>query len=105
MVVLAFAALLEASGDALVRNGLRTGNASQRLLWFAAGALVLFSYGWVVNAPPWDFGRLLGLYIVFFFIAAQFISWLAFGQPPSRSVVIGGLLILGGGLTIALSEA
>ncbi|MDQ2776234.1 MAG: hypothetical protein M3Y57_15150, partial [Acidobacteriota bacterium] len=60
---------------------------------------------YAVNAPPWDFGRLLGLYVVFFFIAAQLISWLAFSQPPSRAVLIGGLLIISGGLVISLSEA
>ena len=33
-------------------------------------AVVLFTYGLTVNAPPWNFGKLLGLYVVFFFIIA-----------------------------------
>ena len=44
---------------------------ASRALFWAAGALVLFTYGYVVNAPPWDFGRLLGIYVVFFFVVAQ----------------------------------
>jgi len=102
--VLLFASLLEAGGDALVRGGLRSSEAHKRALLFLVGAAVLFAYGWVVNSPPWDFGRLLGLYVVFFFAMAQLISWLAFGQLPSRSLLIGGALIVSGGLVIALSE-
>jgi small multidrug resistance family-3 protein len=66
---------------------------------------VLFSYAWTVNAPPWDFGRLIGLYVVFFFVVAQAISWLGFKQPPSVPLMIGGLLIVSGGLVIALAKA
>jgi drug/metabolite transporter superfamily protein YnfA len=104
ILVLMFASLLEAGGDALVRGALRSSEGAMRVLLFVAGAAVLFAYGWVVNAPPWDFGRLLGLYVVFFFTMAQLISWLAFGQLPSRSLLIGGALIVSGGLVIALSE-
>jgi drug/metabolite transporter superfamily protein YnfA len=105
IIVLALAALLEAGGDAIVRTALHRSAGASRFTLFVIGAIVLFLYGYVVNAPPWDFGRLLGLYVVFFFIAAQLISWLAFGQPPSRAVLIGGLLIISGGLVISLSEA
>jgi drug/metabolite transporter superfamily protein YnfA len=105
ILVLALAALLEAGGDAIVRTALHRSTGASRFTLFVVGAIVLFLYGYTVNAPPWDFGRLLGLYVVFFFIAAQLISWLAFGQPPSRAVLIGGLLIISGGLVISLSEA
>jgi drug/metabolite transporter superfamily protein YnfA len=104
VLVLLFAAALEAGGDALVRSALRTSQPPMRILLFVAGAVVLFAYGWVVNAPAWDFGRLLGLYVVFFFIMAQVIAWLVFNQLPSRSLLIGGLLIVSGGLVIALSQ-
>ena len=103
-LVLLFASLLEAGGDALVRGALRSSQGAMRVLLFVAGAAVLFAYGCVVNSPSWDFGRLLGLYVVFFFIMAQLIAGFAFGQLPSRSLVIGGLLIVSGGLVIVFSE-
>jgi small multidrug resistance family-3 protein len=100
LLILFTAALLEAGGDALVRNGLHS-QAPKRLLFFLAGALVLFSYGYVVNAPSWDFGRLLGVYVVFFFVVAQLISWIVFHQAPSRAVLIGGGFIVVGGAIIS----
>src|SRR5271163_744217 len=95
--ILLIAALLEAGGDAIVRFGLRSGAPWQRGLLFALGAMVLFAYGWTVNRPPWDFGKLLGLYVVFFFTIAQLVSWLAFQQTPSLHVLLGGALIVAGG--------
>jgi len=100
LLVLALAALLEAGGDALVRTGLRSPSTSARLAWFLAGAAVLFLYGWTVNSPPWDFGRLLGLYVVFFFLFAQVISWVVFHQRPAPGIVIGGAFIVLGGIII-----
>ena len=104
ILVLLIAAALETGGDALVRSGLRTSQASIRILLFAAGAVVLFAYGWLVNAPSWDFGRLLGLYVVFFFVMAQVIAWLVFSQLPTRGLLAGGALIVTGGIVIALSQ-
>jgi hypothetical protein len=66
LVLLLTAALLEACGDAVVRLGLHASTAITRMALFTAAALFLFAYAYVVNAPPWDFGRLLGLYVVFF---------------------------------------
>ena len=103
IVILLCAALLEAGGDALVRTGLRSPAVWARAAWFALGAAALFAYGWTVNSPEWDFGRVLGLYGVFFFVIAQLMSWYFFGQPPSRAVFIGGFLIVSGGLVIALA--
>ncbi len=102
--ILLLAAVLEAGGDAIVRLGLRSGMAWQRYLLFLGAAVALFAYGWTVNRPSWDFGKLLGLYVVFFFVIAQLISWLAFKQPPSLQVVLGGALIVAGGVVIALAN-
>lgn len=81
--ILILAAALEAGGDAILRVGLHSHSLLQRSLLFLLAALVLFAYGWSVNTPPWDFGRLLGLYVVFFFLFAQLFSWFLFKQPPS----------------------
>jgi hypothetical protein len=105
LAILFVAALLEAGGDAVLRAALHTSSAGPRIGLFILAAVLLFSYGWTVNAPPWDFGRLLGLYVVFFFVIAQAIAWAGFRQPPSAAVWIGGALIVSGGLVIALAKA
>src|SRR5580692_4657928 len=97
------AAALEAGGDALVRAGLRSATLGTRAALFALGAVALFAYGWTVNAPPWDFGRVLGLYIVFFSRLRSLCPGFS-SAPPSRSVLIGGLLIVSGGVVIALAQ-
>lgn len=104
ILVLFCAALLEAGGDALVRVALHTSSALPRFLLFTLAAAVLFAYGYTVNTPSWDFGKLLGIYVVFFFVIAQIISWLGFRQPPSLPVLAGGLLILSGGVVIAVAN-
>jgi drug/metabolite transporter (DMT)-like permease len=100
-MTLLLAAVLEAGGDALIRRGI--GSASPlRPLFFALGALALFAYGYAVNAARWEFGKLLGVYVVFFFLVAQIIAWLAFHEVPSHALWIGGALIVAGGLVITL---
>jgi hypothetical protein len=80
IATLLLAAILEASGDAFVRVGLQKHVPWQRTLFFLIAVAMLFAYGWTVNAPPWDFGKLIGIYVVFFFLIAQLISWLAFSR-------------------------
>src|ERR1700734_2773500 len=104
LLPLFLAALLEAGGDALIRLGLRSAATAPRVLFFTAGAVVLLSYGWAVNVPSWDFGRLIGVYIVFFFLVAQIISWIVFHQKPSTAVLLGGGFIAIGGLIISLAS-
>lgn len=104
MMVLLCAACLEAGGDALMRVGLRSPTYPRAALFFALGGLVLTSYGYAVNAPAWDFGRLLGVYVAFFFVVAQLISWLGFGQKPSPMILLGGALIVAGGCVVSLAK-
>ena len=104
MGVLLFAAVLEAGGDALMRLGLRSPTHVRAALFFIAGGLVLTFYGYAVNAPPWDFGRLLGVYVALFFVVAQLTSWLAFRQKPTPMLLLGGTLIVIGGCVVSLSK-
>ena len=94
--LLVLAAFLEVGGDALVRWGLRGG----RWIGLVLGAVTLFAYGLSVNLPQWDFGRLLGVYIAAFFIAAQLVSVVAFRERLQLPTIVGGVLIVAGGLVI-----
>ena len=99
LLLLALAAALEAGGDALARTALHSQAVPMvRLGLFAAAALVLFIYGVTVNLPPWDFGKLLGVYVSLFFVVAQVINLLAFGTKPTLPIIAGGALILAGGM-------
>jgi len=100
LAVLVLAAFLEAGGDALVRSGMHAPG-WRRLSLFVIGAIVLFVYGVVVNTPSWDFGRLLGVYIALFFLAAQVINYFAFHQKPTLPIFVGGTLIVAGGVVIS----
>jgi small multidrug resistance family-3 protein len=86
LLLLLMAATLETGGDALVRAGIRTPAPLTRFGFFVAGAVFLFLYGWSVNTPPWDFGRLLGVYVVFVFLMAQVLAIAVFGQWPDRGL-------------------
>lgn len=101
--LLLVSALLEASGDALIRSGIRASPTWTRAMMLGAGALVLFVYGCLVNAPSWDFGRTIGVYVVLFFLSAQAIAWIFFSQAPSRGIWLGGIFIVIGGAIISLT--
>ena len=103
LLLLFTAALLEAGGDALVRKGLHS-PALPRIGFMLAGAAVLLAYACTVNTPPWSFGRLIGVYVVFFFIVAQVIGWLAFREAPSARLLLGGACIVIGGLIISAAR-
>ena len=85
-----------------MRTALERTSLLPRLALFFLSGCLLWTYGWTVNAPPWDFGRLLGIYVVFFFVIAQTISCLGFKQPLTIPLLIGGGLMISGGLIIAL---
>lgn len=96
-IILILAAALEVGGDALVRMGLEGPK-----YWMAAGAITLFAYGVLVNTSGLDFNRLMGIYIVVFFLVSQIISWLVFKQLPDDRMLLGGGFIVAGGLVIML---
>src|SRR5262249_26446397 len=98
VAILLAGAVLEAGGDALVRAGQQPSSLVRQIGLFAAGAVTLFVYAYLINAAPWDFGRLIGIYVVFFFLVAQVVAWLAFHQTPSGPMLVGGALIVLGGL-------
>jgi hypothetical protein len=105
LAVLAAAAFLEAYGDSCFQSGLYRSRGIGRLLVFLIGAASLTFYGLVVNIPRWDFGRLLGVYVVLFFLCAQVIARVRFGQSPSLAVIAGGVLITAGGVIITVFGA
>jgi drug/metabolite transporter superfamily protein YnfA len=106
LLLLALAATLEAGGDALARTALHSNAVPLvRIGLFAAAGLVLFSYGVTVNLPPWDFGRLLGVYVSLFFVIAQLINYFAFNTTPSPAIFVGGALILAGGMVMTFWRA
>ncbi len=72
-------------------------------LWLAPRSLL--AYGTIVNAPPWDFGRLLGVYVTLFFLVAQIVNFTVFGVRPALPIYVGGSLIIAGGLVITLWRA
>ena len=97
LAILILAAALEVGGDALIRIGLR-GPA----YLMAGGGLALFAYGVLVNQGGVDFNRLMGIYIVIFFVVSQVISLILFKQVPDDRILLGGGFIVTGGLLILL---
>jgi small multidrug resistance family-3 protein len=65
------------------------------------GGVVLWLYGITVNAPGWNFGRLLGVYIAVFFVMSQVVAVCVFHEPISSPMLIGGALIVAGGLVLS----
>ena len=99
-IALLAAAVLEAGGNALLRQGLL------RAWWplLVAGIITLGLYGLLVNQSGlnFDFGRLMGCYIVAFFLVSQILAALIFRDLPSLRTLVGGTLILLGGLAILI---
>ena len=100
LAVLTLAAFLEAWGDSFFQFGFYRSTGFGRALALLAGAAVLAAYGSVVNVPRWDFGKLLGAYVVLFFLMAQVLNKVRFGQSPTPPIYAGGALIVAGGLVV-----
>src|SRR6201999_3663601 len=92
--VLALAAYLEVQGDACFQSGLYNAAGSRRFLWFLAGTAVLIAYSLFLNSSKIDFGKLLGIYVVLFFLVAQLVAKLQFQQSPSKPIYLGGAFVV-----------
>ena len=100
--VLSLAAYLEVQGDACFQSGLYHSSGMRRAGWFLAGAAVLVCYSLFLNASKVDFGKLLGVYVVLFFLVAQIMAKLQFHQSPTKPIYLGGAFIVVGGLIMTL---
>ena len=103
LLLLIIAAFLEAYGDSCFQSALYRSAGIGRAVDFIGGALSLAAYGLVVNAPRWEFGKLLGVYVVLFFLLAQIIARVRFGQSVTLPILIGGAFIVVGGVIISLA--
>jgi len=95
------ATAFEANGDALVRLGLFERAGAARVGTMAAGAVLLFGYGVMLNLTPLPFERVVGLYIATLFLVWQVVSFFTFRSVPSLPVIVGGALIIAGGLLVS----
>jgi drug/metabolite transporter superfamily protein YnfA len=101
VLVLLMAAVLEVGGDAVIRQGMRSGN----VLVIVVGCVVLAAYGLMVNALRWwDFSKLLGVYVAVF--AAVSLLWgrFLFKEDIPASSWAGLVLIVAGGLVIYFGQ-
>jgi drug/metabolite transporter (DMT)-like permease len=100
-IILILAALLEASGDAIVRKALFEHAGVARIGLFLLGVTVLAAYGTFLNLAPLEFGQVVGLYVAILFVVWQAINYFVFHQPPSWPMLVGGALIVAGGLVVS----
>jgi Uncharacterised BCR, YnfA/UPF0060 family. len=90
------AAILEVSGDAIVRKGLRGNN----LIFILTGCAVLGSYGIIVNTVKWDFSKLLGVYVAIFALISILFGRFVFKENIPNTTWLGLIIIICGGLLI-----
>jgi len=90
------AALLEVSGDAVVRRGLRGRSA----VCIVLGCVALACYGLFVNSVKWDFSKLFGVYVGFFACASVVFGRFIFREQVPLTTWFGLALIILGGLVI-----
>ncbi len=95
------AAVLEVGGDAVVRKGLRGGGVA----FMALGFVMLGTYGVVVNLVPWDFSKLLGVYVAIFAVVSVLVGRFLFQESVPLSTWIGIAIIVIGGLVVQFGRA
>lgn len=100
LLLLIVATSLEASGDAIIRIGLRPHSVPMRVVLMLAGGVTLYCYGLTLNLSPLDWGRLIGAYVAVFFVVGQIINVVFFSIWPTLPIIVGGAFIVTGGLII-----
>jgi len=99
-LIFVVAALLEISGDALIRKGLR----SSGLLFIAIGIITLGCYGLIVNSVKWDFSKLMGVYIAMFAVVSILFGRFVFKESIQSPTWVGLIVIVLGGLIIQFGQ-
>jgi small multidrug resistance family-3 protein len=94
------AALLEVTGDAAIRRGLR----GRSLAFILLGCAVLSIYGLTVNTVKWDFSKLLGVYVGFFALASILFGRIVLREQVPASTWLGLALVVAGGLIIQFGK-
>ena len=94
------AAVLEVGGDAIVRKGMRGGG----LAFMALGFIMLGTYGVVVNLVPWDFSKLLGVYVAIFAVVSVLVGRFIFHEAVPPSTWVGIAIIVVGGLVVQFGQ-
>src|SRR5260370_42319370 len=102
LLILFLAAVLEAYGDSSFQTALYRSSGMSRTIAFLGGVASLAAYGLVVNAPRWDFGKLLGVYVDLFFLVAQVVARVRIGQTLTLTDFLGGTIIVAGGVIISV---
>jgi len=96
LAILAFAAVFEVGGDALIRAGLRG-----KVVWLVAlGFSALGSYGLVLNQIPVDFSKLLGVYVGLFALVSVLFGKFLFQDAIPSSTWLGLGVVLAGSAII-----
>jgi small multidrug resistance family-3 protein len=100
LVFLLIAAILEVSGDAVVRVAIYNHAGPARIALMVAGAALLLAYGSLLNLAPLEFAQVVGLYIASLFLVWQVITFVAFRTLPTIPIMVGGALVVSGGAII-----
>jgi len=97
-LVFVAAAVLEVAGNAAIHRGVRGGGVALA----AGGALLLGGYGLLVNAVPWSFSRLFGMYVAAFAVLSVLCGRFVFGEAVPKATWAGLALIVAGSLVVQM---
>ena len=99
-IAFGLAAIFEVGGDAVIRMGIKSNN----LVLILLGAGTLGGYGLIVNSVDWDFGKIFGVYVGAFALAAILFGKFLFREQIPVTTWIGLLIIISGGLVIQFGQ-